>query len=269
MATLKTSMDSSKVLVLSTFTKFPLLAKEIQLEIWYHALPEGQFVYRNARFLYPPPKPHALYYASVDSRGVYLKNYKNINIHDTTCRCYAREKEAPLFFNSMKDTIVNTIEQRSHNNHCLLGSFSICCHAKQRTSVEFHHVAVIADQLCYRSWSADYRIDALVHDFNASKRISIYESFLNNHPAIETLRFVVGCETVRQTAALFPEMSLVEALRGSGRTDQAGLKYLKENFIEPTVEHIRDGFAEWKSRYPDVKIPRIQIVFPTSIAKTT
>ncbi|KAI9647833.1 hypothetical protein NHQ30_004221 [Ciborinia camelliae] len=255
------TMNSSSAPVLSNFPKFPLLPREIQIEIWYHALPEGQLVYHDPKVSFPPQKPHALYYASHDSREMYLKHYKNIYTHDSSCRNHARQQEFRSFFNP-KDTVLCEIapEAQTPGHYLLLFGYRICCQAWLKRLLECHHIAIIADRKLYKPISG--------HDFltGASTRsgMSVYEQFVKIFTALESISFVVGCETIKETAEMFPEMRLAKSLRGSGRKNQATWKLIMEDYYADTVNLIRDGFEREKERQPNVKFPRIELVIPTS-----
>ncbi|KAJ8067494.1 hypothetical protein OCU04_004838 [Sclerotinia nivalis] len=95
---------------------------------------------------------------------------------------------------------------------------------------------------------------------------STYDSFSNRHPAVETVSYVVGCETVEETAKKFLEMKLIASLRGSERErkSQADLKLAIEYFYMGTVSNVCKGFEEWKILHPEINIPPVQMVFPTS-----
>ncbi|ESZ96482.1 hypothetical protein SBOR_3104 [Sclerotinia borealis F-4128] len=264
-------MDPSNVSVLSSFEKFPLLPKEIQLQIWYHALPKGQLVSDRAIELSSLRIPHVLYYVCLESRQAYLKFYKQIYNHDANCHNYKRlqglpPQLPPQLFNPMIDTILWDVPFYAdfRYKYLLLKGYNCPHRCTREITVEYRHIAILADQKWYSDAATAYNVNSRVKDVssNTGKRISIWEQFLKMYPALETLSFVVGCEIVEQTLEMFPKMRLVKSLKGSGRKNQAGLKLLMENNFAPRIAEIRSSFEEWKRRHPEANIPKIEMVFP-------
>lgn len=265
-------MDSSKDSsggLLPSFTKFSLFPKEVQFEIWFQALPEDQLVYHDPDGPFPLPKPHALYFVCLDSREVYLKHHKKFYTHDSTCHLSAK-KQSTCYFNPTKDTLVYT-----HPNNLVLSHTFTCCRKHKANIAEFRRVALLADRRDYyrpRMLFARRNIYVIGGDMSspyaalqkARSGKFIYEQFLTRHPAVESVSYVFGCETVRETAENFPEMRLVKSMEESEGNEQGGHRVLMEFSYTRTISDIRYGFEDWKEIHPEVNIPQVEMVFATS-----
>ncbi|KAF7929555.1 hypothetical protein EAE99_004459 [Botrytis elliptica] len=262
-------MDSSKpqANVALYFTSFSLFPEEIQLKIWFHALPEGQLVYQDSKGPFQPPKPSALYYACLDSREVYLKHYKQLYLHDRTCPFVGtKRKTYRSFYNPIKDTLVYTC-----TDHLLLQEISGCCSAESDLLSQARYIAFVAGRECYPSYRSPtlhnprYRPLAISPEFGFGVWKYVYEHFLYNNPVVETVTYLVGRQTIRKTARLYPGMRLVTTLKEFGEHRSGEWKYwnmVAKSNHEHTINDIRSGFEEWKEMHPEVKIPRIELAFP-------
>ncbi|KAF7954160.1 hypothetical protein EAE96_005291 [Botrytis aclada] len=249
------------------FPKFSSFPKEIQLEIWFQALPEGQLVYQDSHSQFETPEPSALYYTCLDSREVYLKHYKQLYLHDHTCAFAERNrKQYHSFYNPTKDTLVYICA-----DHLLLQQFSRCCSAEKNLLSQARHIAFVAGRECYTphisptSHNPKYRPLALSPEFGFGLWKYIYEHFLYINPVVETVTYVVGRETINKTAYKYPKMKLVTTIEEFYNRRLYRWKYwstIGKKYHEQTINDIRIGFAKWKEMHPEVRIPRIEMAFP-------
>ncbi|KAF5876937.1 uncharacterized protein Bfra_001295 [Botrytis fragariae] len=261
-------MASSKpqaniALCFTDFTNFP---KEIQLEIWFQALPEGQLVYHDSYGPFEPPKPSALYYACLDSREVYLKHYKQLYLHNLTCSHVGASSETyPSFYNPIKDTLVYTCA-----DHLLLLQIR-CCSTENNLLSQARHIAFVAGRECYAPHRSptphNPRYDplALSPEFGFGLWKYIYEHFLYINPSVESVAYVVGRDTINKTARSYPEMRLVTTIQEFGKHPLFKWKHwsnIGEKYYENTINDIRSGFEKWKEMHPEAKVPRIEMAFP-------
>ncbi|TEY46770.1 hypothetical protein BOTCAL_0314g00070 [Botryotinia calthae] len=262
-------MDSSKsqVPIDLCFTNFSCFPQEIQLEIWFQALPEGQLVYHDSAGPFQPPKPSALYYACLDSREVYLKHYKQLYLHDYACSFAGIGRETyPSFYNPIKDTLVYTC-----TNHLLLQQICECCSTEKNLRSQARYIAFVADRKCFSSpglptpHNPRYRPLAISPEFGFGIWKYIYEHFLYVNPVVESVTYVVGRRTIERTAVVYPQLKLVTTLKEFGEQRLGRWKYcnnIAKKYHERTVNEIRSGFEKWKEMHPEVKIPRIEMAFP-------
>ncbi|KAF7908736.1 uncharacterized protein EAF01_004491 [Botrytis porri] len=200
------------------FTNFSLFPKEIQLEIWFQALPEGQLVYHDSFGPFELPKPSALYYACLNSREVYLKHYKQLYLHNLTCSQKGTSGDIyPSFYNPIKDTLVYTCA-----DHLLLQPMR-CCSTENNLLSQARHIAFVAGRQCYALYGSPtshdprYRPLALSPEFGFGIWKYIYEQFLYINPVIESVSYVVGRTTINKTGRSYSEMRLVTTIDEFGK----------------------------------------------------
>ncbi|TGO54174.1 hypothetical protein BCON_0111g00170 [Botryotinia convoluta] len=251
-------MNDPSVSVVSSFPKFPLFPKEIQLKIWFQALPEGQIVYANRYGFFPPPAPHALYDVSLESREVFLKHYKRLYTHTTGCN-YAESREILTFYNPLEDTVIFEADMSftpwlSSSRDKLLCRSLLCCDERKRFFAELRHIAILADRQHYFIDLDIYVVRAIIRALMLTNEdASPYEEFFTTYPMLESFSFVIGSNTVQNTAREFPRMRFV-------KTDPSR-EAIVEEYYQEKIEEICNGFEKWKETHPEVNIPQIEIVY--------
>ncbi|KAF7898149.1 hypothetical protein EAF00_004595 [Botryotinia globosa] len=249
------------------FTSFTLFPKEIQLEIWFQALPKGQLVYHDYFGPFEPSRPSALYYTCLDSREVYLKHYKQLYLHNLTCSNKGGTSGDTYrsFYNPIKDTLVYICD-----DHLLLQQ-TRCCSTENDLLSQARHIAFVAGRECYAphvsptSHNPRYGPLALSPEFGFGLWKYIYEHFLYVNPVVESVAYVVGRSTMNKTARLYPEMRLVTTMEEFGKHPLykwTQLSNIGKKYYENTINDIRSGFEKWKEMHPEAKIPRIEMAFP-------
>lgn len=263
-------MDSSKpqINIALCFASFSLFPKEIQLEIWFQALPEGQLVYHDSFGPFEPPRPSALYYACLDSREVYLKHYKELYLHNLTCSNVGGISGGdtyPSFYNPVKDTLVYVCA-----DHLLLQQ-TRCCITENDLLSQARHIAIVAGRECYAPHGSPpshiprYSPLALSPEFGFGLWKYIYEHFLYINPVVESVAYVVGRSTINKTARSYPDMRLITTIEEFDKLPlfkRTHRSNIGKKYYENTINDIRSGFEKWKEMHPEAKIPRIEMAFP-------
>ncbi|KAF7883649.1 uncharacterized protein EAF02_005569 [Botrytis sinoallii] len=236
------AMNAPSVPVLSTFPKFPLFPKEIQLKIWFHALPDGRMFYVGIYGVFPPPRPHALYDVSPESRGVFLKHSKRLPTHTAGC-VYAKWSKDPIFYSPLRDTIV----------------YLDCCDERKRFFAELRHVGVLADCQQYAIPAGDCRFDTIDRDLMLSDgNMSFYAQLLTDCPMLKSFSFVIGSNAVQKKVREIPGMRSAKA--------NYWKETILEEFYQEKMEEIRNVVEKWKQLHPEAIVPQIEIVYAATDA---
>ncbi|TGO55786.1 hypothetical protein BOTNAR_0237g00020 [Botryotinia narcissicola] len=195
-------INACSVQVASSFPKFSLLPKEIQLKIWFQALPEGKMVYATKHGIFPSSKPHALHDASFDSREVFLKHYKRICAHTEGC-IYARCNKAPVFYSPSEDTIICHADSTRTIGLYISGDGLLCpeliCRKERRmVFAELRHMGILASRYLYGpSDYVAYRDDAFDRTMMLKdENMSLYAELFATFPILESFSFVIGSGAV-------------------------------------------------------------------------
>ncbi|TGO30733.1 hypothetical protein BPAE_0003g00160 [Botrytis paeoniae] len=241
------TISASSVQVASSFPKFSLLPKEIQLKIWFQALPEGKMFYATEHGIYPPSQLHALHDVSFESREVFLKHYKRLGTHTTGCY-YAKWNKAPIFYSPLEDTIICEADSSRtswlySSGNKLLYPDLLCCDGRKRFFAELRHVGVLADRHHYGlSAAVAYLNDAfdstlMLRDEN----MSLYAELFTTFPMLESFSFVIGSNAVQKRTREVPGRRFVH--------------YSKEAILEEIhrekTEEIRNTIEKWKATHPE------------------
>ncbi|KAF7946911.1 uncharacterized protein EAE97_004160 [Botrytis byssoidea] len=249
-------INTCSVQVASSFPKFSLLPKEIQLKIWFQALPEGKMVYATKHGIFPSSLPHALQDASFDSREMFLKHYKRIGAHTEGC-IYARCNKVPVFYSPSEDTIICHADSTRNIGFYIPGNGLLCpellcCKERRRGFAELRHISILGGRFLYGpSDYVAYRNDAfdkimMLKDEN----LSLYGELFATFPMLESFRFVIGSCAVQSRTREVPGKRFVHDSKET----------ISEEIYREKTEEIRIAFEEGRKLHPEVNIPHIEIV---------
>ncbi|THV45843.1 hypothetical protein BGAL_0445g00060 [Botrytis galanthina] len=253
-------INTSSAQVPSSFPKFSLLPKEIQLEIWFQALPEGRMFYATTDGIFPSSRPHALHDASFDAREVFLKHNKRIGAHTKDC-IFARCNEAPVFYSPSEDTIMFhgdslRISWFNGSNKGLLCPEIFCCKKRKRVFAELRHMDVLAGFHFHApSGTVIYRNKAIsCTEMLRDENMSLYAKLFRAFSMLESFRFVIVSGAVQSRPREVP----------GNRFGHDSEEATMEEIYREKTEEIRNAFEERKRLHPELSIPSIEIVYASA-----
>ncbi|KAF7925208.1 hypothetical protein BELL_0270g00070 [Botrytis elliptica] len=252
------AMKAPSVPALSTFPKFPLFPKEIQLKIWFHALPDGRMFFAGIYGVFPHPQPHPLYDVSPESREVFLKHSKRLPTHTAGC-VYAEWSQDPIFYSPLRDTIVCESDllrtcYLHTSKKTLLSQDLACCDERKRFFAALRHVGVLADCQQYAIPDGDCSFNTIDRFLMLSDgNMSFYAQLFTDYPRLKSFSFVIGSDAVQKKVRKIPGMRSAKA--------NYSKEAILEEFYQEKMEEIRNVVGKWKQLHPEAIFPQIEIVY--------